>query len=158
MSYQWLVFIHLVGVFGFLIAHGVSIVVGLKLRKERDRARIAALLQLSGAMTTWLYVSLAVLVAGGLWASFTGPKWWSAQKWPLTALLVLVFATASMLAMALPYYRRLRGKMEVRASGVPMASDEELASILASPMPIALAGTGFAALGVILWLMVLKPF
>lgn len=159
MLYSWLVFVHLAGVFGFLIAHGVSIAVGLKLRKERDRDRILALLQLSGATTMWLYASLGVLLFGGLWAAIgPQPKWWSIKKWPLTALLVLIFATISMVGMARPYYRRLKEKMQRRASGAPMASDEELAQLLGSPIPLVLAGVGFGSLGVILWLMVLKPF
>ncbi|MCA1832934.1 MAG: hypothetical protein ABR548_00445 [Actinomycetota bacterium] len=159
MFYSWLVFAHLVGVFGFLIAHGVSVSVGLKLRKERDRDRITALLQLSGATVIWLYVSLGVLTAAGLWAAIgPQPKWWSFKKWPKVSLGVLLFASVAMIAMARPYYRRLKEKMQMRASGVPMASEEELADILQSPIPVVLAVIGFGSLGVILWMMVLKPF
>ena len=48
MTDGWL-FAHLAGVFGFLVAHGVSAGVGLRLRKERDPVRARALLDLSAS-------------------------------------------------------------------------------------------------------------
>ena len=46
--YEWWVLLHLVGVFVFLLSHGVSVGVLLRLRRERDPAKVAALLELSG--------------------------------------------------------------------------------------------------------------
>jgi hypothetical protein len=42
--YRWIVFLHIFGVFVFLIAHGVSSGVGFRLSKERNPERVAALL------------------------------------------------------------------------------------------------------------------
>jgi len=41
VPYNWWKFLHVAGVLSFVLFHGVSIVVALRLRKERDRARIA---------------------------------------------------------------------------------------------------------------------
>ena len=34
--YSWLVFVHLVGVFGFLMSHGVATFVAFRVRAEKD--------------------------------------------------------------------------------------------------------------------------
>ena len=67
--YQWWVFIHLVGVLGFLLAHGVSVAVLFALRREREPGRIRALLTLSGQTTAVFYWSFLVLLGGGLAAA-----------------------------------------------------------------------------------------
>ena len=43
----WIVFIHIVAAFGFVLSHGVSAFVAFRIRAERDPARIGALLDLS---------------------------------------------------------------------------------------------------------------
>ena len=52
------VFIHLVGVLGFLAAHGTSTAVALRLRRQRDREQVRALLDLSRSMRPVNDVSL----------------------------------------------------------------------------------------------------
>jgi hypothetical protein len=153
--YQLWKFIHLAGVFGFLLAHGTSVAVALKLRKERDRGRIAALIGLSGETVSWFYVSLAVLLTGGIGGAFTGKMW--GQRWIWSAWIVLGVSSAEMFAMARPYFRRVNDKLRIRASGVPQASDEEIEQILSGPRPIVLAAIGFVSLAILLWLMVYKP-
>ena len=60
LLYQWWVFIHIVGVLGFLLAHGVSVAVLFALRRERDPGRIRALLALSGQSANAFYWSFLV--------------------------------------------------------------------------------------------------
>ena len=45
--YSWIVFLHVVGVLLFFIAHGTSMAVGFRLERERDPARVRALLELT---------------------------------------------------------------------------------------------------------------
>src|SRR5688572_392587 len=47
--YPWVVFIHVASVVLTFFAHGASAATALKLRSEREPARIAALLDLSGS-------------------------------------------------------------------------------------------------------------
>ena len=49
MFYQIVVFLHVVSVLGYLLAHGVSAAVSFALQKERDINRVRALLDLSAA-------------------------------------------------------------------------------------------------------------
>src|SRR6478609_7482514 len=46
LMYRWLVFLHVLAVFGFLLAHGTAIAVAFRLRREREVARIRVLLDL----------------------------------------------------------------------------------------------------------------
>lgn len=155
MDYRWWVFVHLTGVFGFLLAHGVSVTVLFRLRKERDRDRIRELISLSGSTILWFYASLAVLLAGGIGAGLK--QSWFKQRWIWISIYVLVGVSAVMFGMARPYYKRISEALALRPSGAPRVSDEDLATRLVSPVPVWTAGLGFGGLLAILWLMIFKP-
>jgi hypothetical protein len=140
IDYRWWVFIHLAGVFGFLLAHGASVSALFRLRKERDREKIRQLLQFSGSTVRLFYISLLVLVIGGVGAGLQAHLF--KKKWILVAR---------------PYYRRVAEATELRPSGVPRVSDEDLALRLRSPIPVVVALLGFGGLAAILWLMIFKP-
>lgn len=156
ISYNWWKFLHVAGVIAFVLFHGVSAVVALRVRKETDRTRIAVLLQTSGSSLLGMYVSLAWLVAFGIVAGIQGGFWDDGWFWISVGLLVVI--VLEMAAVARPYYQRVKEAVEVRPSGVPRRSDEELAEILRSPVAVWNAAFGFAALLVITWLMIFKPF
>jgi hypothetical protein len=162
--YQLWVFVHLVGVFGFLLAHGVSAAVALSLRRERDPQKVRALLELSSWSLSGFYVSTVVLLAGGITAGFLG-HWWG-QGWIWAALGVLVVMMGAMYGLASPYFNRLR-----QATGVPTYRQRrrgaepgpqtgvvELEPLLRSSRPMLVVVVGIVGLVAILWLMVYKPF
>ena len=153
----WL-YIHLAGVLGLLGSHGASMTVLFKLRKERDRERIETFLQLSGSAVVPLYVSIALLLIGGIGGLFAGsPAYSLSQVWIWGALVTLVASLVVMWAIATPYYKRVREALAVRPSGVPRVSDEELDTLLRSGKSTVIAVVGFAALALILWMMIAKP-
>ena len=154
--YQWWVFIHLVGVLGFLLSHGVSVGVLFSLRTERDPARIRALLQLSSQSMTAFYWSFLVLLGGAL-AAATAGHWWSAA-WPWISLGVLFGITLLMYVLAKPYYERIRRIMSIQAGGGTAVGEAEIVAATAGPVPTVMAGVGVAGLVGIIYLMVLKPF
>ncbi|SRR5712691_5628291 len=88
VTYQWIVFLHIFGVFVFLIAHGVSSGVGFRLAKERNRERVAALLEFSGS-------SYRVMILGFWWILITGfvlgyvGDWWT-MRWFWAAIITLI--------------------------------------------------------------------
>jgi hypothetical protein len=155
MTYQWWVFLHIAGVFGFLMAHGVSVAVAFRMRKERDRAKLQDLKALSGSTVIAMYVSLGILLLFGVIAGFAG-HWWS-YWWIWAALGILVALIAEMSAVSRPYYEKVMEATQIRDSGVPRVSDEELDELLRSPLPMINAAIGFAGLLVIMWLMIFKP-
>jgi amino acid transporter len=155
IDYRWWKLLHVFGVLGFMVFHGVSIMVAVRLRKERDRTRIAELLQFSGSAVVGMYVSLLLLIAFGVIAGFAG-KWWS-YWWIWIALGLLVVTIAEMTAVGRPYYERLKEAIQLRPSGVPRRSDEELDEMLRSRLALFNAAWGVGALAVIVWLMIWKP-
>lgn len=155
IDYRWWKLLHVLGVLGFVLFHGVSVLVALRLRKERDRTRIAELLQFSGSAVQGMYVSLLLLIAFGVVAGFSG-KWWSFW-WIWLSLGLLVLTIVEMSAVARPYYQGLKDAIQLRPSGVPRTSDEELDLLLRSRLALFNALWGIAALTIIAWLMIWKP-
>jgi hypothetical protein len=154
--YRWLVFIHIVGVLGFVFAHGVSAAMALRLRHERNPDRIRVLLQISGSSTSVFYLSIGLLLIGGVWAGFSG-GWWDAG-WIWVALGVFIANMVFMYALATPYYKRIRQVMAIEESGSSAVGATELDQVLRSPVPMVVVWVGLLSLGFIAYLMVLKPF
>lgn len=155
-AYSWWKFLHVAGVIAFVSFHGVSMTAALRVRKERDRVKIATMLQLSGSSLMGMYVSLLWLVVFGVVAGIQGGFWNDGWFWIAIGLLVL--AVGEMSAVGRPYYQRVKEAVEVRPSGVPRRSDEELEEILRSPVALWNAVFGAAILLAITWLMIFKPF
>ena len=157
-------FLHLVGVFGFLVAHGSSALVAFRLRREREPSRVAALLDLSSSSLALLYLSLLLLLGAGIVAGFLG-HWWG-QAWIWTSLGLLIGLMIAMYALASTYYDRVRQAVGVQTysqkrkgiAPAPQAAPEEIDAILRSPRPFLVAAIGGAGLLAILWLMMFKPF
>jgi hypothetical protein len=155
-AYTWWKFLHVAGVIAFVMFHGVSMMVALQLRRERDRGRIATMTQLSGSSLRGMYVALVWLTVFGVIAGIQG-EWWN-DGWFWISVGLLVVAIAEMSAVARPYYERVKEAIEVRPSGVPRRSDEELDEILRSPIGLWNTVFGIGVLAVIAWLMIFKPF
>ncbi len=153
--HRWWVFLHVAGVFGFLMAHGVSVYVTLKLPKERDPGRVAQLLELSASSIGFMWNSIGLLVLGGIAAGFTGHFW--GQGWIWAAIVVLVVVMAAMYAMGTTWAARLRTISGAMAGGTEAVSQQQFEEILHSRRPYTIAVIGFVGLLLILWLMIFKP-
>jgi hypothetical protein len=155
--YSWLVFVHLVGVFGFLMSHGVATFVAFRVRAEKDVTALRTLLALSGRSGTAMNVSLLVLLAGGISAAIVAHI---SRGWPLAALVVLIVVSGLMSAFPGRQLRKIRaaagftGRIKVTGEAKP----EELVASQAAFNPWFSVVTGGAGLAIILWLMLLKPF
>ena len=159
--YQWIVLLHITGAFVFVLSHGASVWVAMLIRRERERARIAAMLEVSQASIGGVYIGLLLLLVGGIWAGIDGGHFGRAWIW--AAIVVLVVVIVAMYAIATPYFGRLReaaGVQSGRGGKVPAAaaSDQEAAALAAKAPVAPLLIVGLAGLLIILWLMVVKPF
>ena len=153
--HRWWVFLHVAGVFGFLMAHGVSAYVTLRLPRERDPARVSQLLELSASSTGLMWNAVGVLLLGGIAAGFTGHFW--GQGWIWAAIVVLIVVMAAMFTMGTRWAARLRTISAAMVEGTEAVSQQQFEDLLRAKQPYVLAGVGFAGLALILWLMLFKP-
>jgi len=163
MDWQpWLVFAHILGAFTFVLAHGVSIFTTLKIRSERDPARIAAMLDLSRSSLYVAFFALVFLLLSGIAAGFVGSYWGRAWIWASIGVLLLLFFYMSFRGTR--YHDAVRhavgsiGIYDHKATEPPAADPAALAVLLASPRAVELAVVGGTGLVAILYLMAFKPF
>lgn len=163
--YGWFVLIHVLAAFAFIAAHGISMGVFFALRRETDRAKLAVLVEHSGRSIGALYITFLILLAAGILAGIVGGWFTNGQLWLWAAIVVLVVIVGAMYGFMTTSYVTLRRALgvqspqDIKKGLVPEpASDEELASLLASPRPTWGAIIGIAGLAVVIWLMEMKPF
>jgi hypothetical protein len=158
-----LVFLHVLGAFMFVAGHGVSMFTVFQVRKERDRARLGALLDLSGWSLAVAGIGLLVLLISGIAAGImlgSFGRWWI---WISLALLIAI--GIAMTPIGGEYLRGLRVAIGQRPRNakegdpdpVPV-SDEQLAALQASRRPELLLWIGAGGFVVIVYLMMFRPF
>lgn len=161
--HAWIVFLHILAVFGFLIAHGVSVSVAFTLLHERNLERIKTLLELSGNSYRIMYPSLIGLFLTGLLAGFTGKWWWDGWIWVSIVLLIAIVAAMSAMGGAIYGGARKAAGLPYAERGKPMppvppAPREELDAILSKGKPVLLTVIGYGGVTLLAWLMMFKPF
>jgi len=114
-AYSWIKFVHVLGVLGFLAAHGASVTVSFKMRGEHDRERVRALLDVSGAYLSAMYGSLLVLVLAGVAVGLLG-GWFTKSLWIWVALALLFGIMVAMYYFGTAHFSELR-----KAAGLPYA-------------------------------------
>lgn len=160
--YPWVVLVHVAAVVLTFFAHGASATAALRLRYERDPARIGALLDASAWSLGVAGIGLLVLLLSGITAGIMG-GWWG-RGWIWLSLALVIVISGLMTPLGSNYLSEVR-----RAIGQPTRdpkrdaaarplSPEELDLLLRSPKPGQAAAIGLGGLLVILWLMMLKPF
>lgn len=161
--YPWVVVAHVVGAFGFVLAHGVSAIGAFRMRSDPRPENVAAILNLAGTSFALMYLSLLLLLVAGVVAGFMGDFW--GRLWIWVAIGVLVLIVGVMYGYGTPYYIRVRHALGMTApqdkKGTPAPEPlppDELAALLRSARPEILALVGGGGLVVIIWLMLMKPF
>jgi len=152
--YSWFVLIHLVGLFVFLMTHGVSLWVAFRLRSTRDPAIAASLLSMSHRGNQAMYVGLLLLGIGGLGAAAIQD--WLIAPWVILSYIVLAIVMGIMYAIAGTFYYPLRDALIPKDGAAPIRSDE-LARRVDNRRPEILTAVGSLGLLMLTWLMVMKP-
>jgi hypothetical protein len=162
---SWLVFLHVLGVLGFTLAHGSSVAVAFRLKRERDPQRIRALLDLSGVTIGFVYLALGVILLTGVIVGFTRGWWTSGQLWLWASIVILLGVMVGMYVIASKWttsVRELLGGVLQREGSLPMPeqppSDAQIEAVLARGRPGLIAAIGGGGLVVITFLMMFKPF
>jgi hypothetical protein len=162
--YPWVVLIHVLASFAFVMSHGVSAYAAFAIRaSSRDPGAVRTLLGLSSMSIGALYLSLLVLLVAGITAAVM--HGWFGKIWPWAAIGLVVLIVVAMYAMASRYYASVRS-----AVGLPSTNDkkgepppepvspDDLALLLDTRRPEAITAIGIGGLVLIIWLMEFKPF
>lgn len=161
--YQWIKFLHVVAAITFMVAHGASIAISFRLKKEEEVERIKALLDVSGSMWTTMMLSLLISSVAGIVLGFM-LNWWS-QWWIWISIILLLIITIWMFTIGQGTYHQLR-----RTLGLPFqagskempaqdpAPVEESYALITKTKPHLMMLVGYGGFVVIIWLMMFKPF
>lgn len=163
----WIVFIHIVGVFAFLLAHGVSAGVMLRLRSERDPAAVRTLVDLSRRSMGIMAVGALVWLVAGILAGFSGnggAGYWTTGRYWIWASLVIAFAIITLMTpFGRLYLNKVRAAVGIdpKTGAIDATAPVDAAQLDAainSGRPLLLAAIGFVGLAVLAYLMMFKPF
>ena len=152
--YDWLVSLHLVGFAIFLVAHAIGMWASFRIRNERDRAVIAALLGLSVRGSQVMYIGLLLLLIGGFGAAATAGL--LLAPWMIASYVTLVVVFVLMSAIAGMFYHPLRAALE-GTDRIHQLSDDELVARLQNRRPELLAAIGGTGIVLLVVLMTVKP-
>jgi hypothetical protein len=159
--YAWFLYAHIASVAGFLLAHGTSAAMALRLRQEKTPDGIRSLTELSKQTSGVMYTFIMLVAITGVLLGFKGQYWSRGWIWTAIVLLIITIGVMSALggrynavrgAVGLPAWDR-RGKMTTSAPGSP---EEISRAVEATPAGV-ITAVGVIGLGLLLWLMILKP-
>jgi hypothetical protein len=159
---RWIVFVHVLAAFVFATGHGVSVFVAFRVRRETDRARIAALLDLSaGSLAIATTAAIVLLIAGVLAGIVAGSF---GRGWIWVSLVILIAVGVAMTPLGVNHLNAIRTAVGLPTRSTPAgtapvaASAEDLAAILHTRRPELLALIGGGGFVVLLYLMMFRPF
>ena len=159
-----IVFVHVLGVFLFLLAHGVSAGVLLRLRSERNPQAVRTLVDLSAGSINVMGVGAALWLFSGVAAGFSGNYWTSGRLWIWASLVIAIAVVALMTPMGRLYLNRVRVAVGIDPNGKSDQAPEAdldpaaLDAAIASGRPLLLAAIGVGSVAILTWLMMFKPF
>ena len=163
MLVQWIVFIHVLSVISFFLAHGAAAAMIFKIRAETDFARIRAMLDLSASTFMAYIISFLLMGITGLILPFVVHLW--DKVWIWLSIIIMLFVAIWMGVFnekAYKVLRRLVGLPYMKGNkdfpAEPPASAQDVAAHLKTLNPTPVVIVGFVLPAVVLWLMVFKPF
>lgn len=160
----WLVLAHVLGAFFFVLVHGASVYAMWQLRREREPARAAALLDLSSAATSASWNAFGALALSGLAVALAEHTWREPWVWGSALLLVAIALSMSILAarpfnharhaLGLKWFDGRRTQPETRI--VDAAAFEAALARIRARVPLVMA-IGVVGLALLVWMMVARP-
>lgn len=160
---RWLVFVHVLAALTLFLAHGASAAMAIKLRKERDFARIRAMLDLSESTLILMFVAFLIMGLTGIILPFLIHIWNRGYIW--LSIVLMVFVLIYMGVFNETHYKQLRRlvglpyrKGNRLLPAEPPSSPEEVGALLDKTGVTGLLVVGYIVPAIVLWLMIFKPF
>lgn len=157
--YGWVVIAHVVLVIVAFGAHGVSAFAMFRVKREPDRARLTALLELSESTLGAFMIAILLALVTGIVAAVMGDHF--GRLWTWTSIVLLVVVAGLMTPLAQIPMGRVRIALGLPVRGKPAgqpASEADLAAARATLRPEVAAVVGVAGITLLVWLMEAKPF
>jgi ABC-type amino acid transport system permease subunit len=161
--YPWVVIAHVFFVIIAFAAHGTSTFAMFQARREADRSRLAAVLDLSQASLGIAGVALILGLVLGIVAAIMGGHFGRLWPWAAIGVVVIVFGVMTPVgANPMSDLRKWlglpgRGDKPGHPSRAP-GSNADVAAAQARLRPDLLSIIGVAAIAILVWLMEAKPF
>jgi small-conductance mechanosensitive channel len=158
--YNWLVFLHILFAFLFMLAHGVHAAAMLEFRGEPDPERSLTFFNI--VPTPMLIRVLTVLLGFPAFAAVALAGWWQ-KGWVWASVVVFVIISFVMFQYGAGYYNIIEGAarraVEARKTNVNVpAAMEVFDKARNAPNAMVVSVVGIVGLAIILWLMRFKPF
>lgn len=158
-----LALLHVLAAFVFVLLHGPSVFAMMRLRQERDLAKVQTLLALSRDASAYGWIAWVALGLTGVALTLATHTWHEAWIWG--SALVLVATTLSMSPLAARAMNEARcaaglawfdGRgMQPAREPDPTALAEALEVVRRRALPVLAIGS--AGLALLVWLMVARP-
>ncbi|HKY54133.1 MAG TPA: hypothetical protein VJM08_07510 [Anaerolineales bacterium] len=160
---RWMIFLHVLSALTFYMAHGTSVAMAFKIRKETNFDRIRAMLDLSWSTLVAMGIAFALMGLTGIILTFQIGIWNKGYIWASMVLMLFTFFYMAMFnETSYKQLRRLVGlPYMVRSKQLPAeapSSAEEVAALLNKTNITGLALAGYVIPAIVLWLMIFKPF
>ena len=157
--------IHILGAITFVLAHGISMVVGFRVKMLSEPDRLRPLLKLSAQAVVVSTTALLVVLVSGILGGIAAGWFTSGRYWIWVSLVLLVAVGAVMFPLATAPLARIRwamgdkfdSRLRKQLPTEPPGPDE-LPRMLAAWNPMLPATVGGVGLALILWMMLAKPF
>src|SRR5262245_810682 len=157
--YTWVVYLHVIAVFIFLVQHAVDIIVTFKLRQQNEPEGIYATYAfMLNNNTRNLRITYLVIILTGAIAGFMVP-WWR-QGWMWTALGVMIILWVVMGRLGPKYLTAVDTITNDAIKNKPDATALEKFrnDLRARKEPEIMVFTSVIGMLIIVWLMMFKPF
>jgi hypothetical protein len=160
---RWMIFLHILSALTFYMAHGTSVAMAFKIRRETNFDRIRAMLDLSWSTLVAMGIAFALMGLTGIILTFQIGIWNKGYIWASIVLMLFTFFYMAMFnETSYKQLRRLVGlPYMVRSKQLPAeppSSPEEVAALLNKTNITGLALAGYVIPAIVLWLMIFKPF
>ena len=159
----WLIFLHTLSAFTFFLGHGTSVAMAFQIRKEKDFARIRAMLDLSESSLIVMGIAFLIMGLTGLIMPFMLKLW--GKGWIWTSIVLMVIVVVQMAVMNDKRYKHLRRMVGLpymiggkKFPAEPPASQSEVEAHIRKMNIYELVAVGYVIPMIVLWLMVFKPF
>ncbi len=165
MAYQIILYLHVASALGFFLFHGATASATFGLKRENSRESVELLLKMRETAGVAGGISGAVMFITGIVLGFMGRFWSEAWIWlAIVGFLIISFVMGGYgrnnfdrISYMIDPEKYKAPKDKKDEEPIP-ATDAELTAEQAKGRPVLLTVTGIAALGLILWLMMFKPF